>query len=254
MSKYKFPIISDLPSVGQNLWDHVLFTIACQVNVQGAGRLNNPINYLKATAEYAVNRTGLLTNTYFDYVAWEKLPNASCSLLGEAALKDLAQFQPDWPEIELIVGDGQIHPSDNSYASMIGALVAPLSRGNATIISADTDDLPVFNPNWLTSPKDQKLAVQAFKCWRTVLETKAMKAILIGPEAIPGASVQTNGEILEYIQKSATTVYHASCTCKTDVQSDPMAVVDSQARVFGVKGLRVVDASAFPIFAARASE
>ena len=247
LNKYKIPIVADLPGVGQNLWDHLLFTITYQVNVQGAGRLNNPANYYEATAEYAENRTGQLTNTGFDYIAWEKLPNATRSLLGKAALKDLAQFPPDWPEIEFIVGDGASPTNDNSYGSMIGALVAPLSRGNVTISSSDTDDLPIFNPNWLTSETDQKLAVQAFRRCRTVLQTRAMAPVLIGPEAVPGAAVQTDEQILNYIQQSATTVYHASCTCKMGVESDAMAVIDSHARVFGVKSLRVVDASAFPI-------
>lgn len=43
------------------------------------------------------------------------------------------------------------------------------------------------------------------------------------------------------------TVWHASCTCKMGKSNDLEAVVDSQARVYGVQNLRVVDASAFPI-------
>lgn len=53
--------------------------------------------------------------------------------------------------------------------------------------------------------------------------------------------------MLDFIGESMTTVYHASATCKMGVlANDEMAVVDSQARVCGVQGVRVVDASAFP--------
>ena len=48
------------------------------------------------------------------------------------------------------------------------------------------------------------------------------------------------------MRESAFTLYHASATCKMGRSGDAMAVVDSKARVFGVEGLRVVDASAFP--------
>ena len=247
LEKFNIPVISDLLGVGQNLWDHMLFMVTYRVNVQGGGRLNNPVNAFAATAEYQQNRTGPLTNTGFDYIAWEKLPAANRARLSAQARSDLAQFPSDWPELEYIVGDGNNPMDDNSYGSIIGALVAPLSRGNVTIRSADTTDLPIFNPNWLAAKTDQEVAIQAFHRCRAVLNATSLKPVLIGPEFQPGAKVQTDAEILAYIQESATTVYHAACTCKMGTSNDTMAVLDSKARVFGVSGLRVVDASAFPI-------
>lgn len=73
-----------------------------------------------------------------------------------------------------------------------------------------------------------------------------MKSVLAGTELFPGLQVETDEEILEIIKQSMMTIYHAACTCKMGVQNDTMAVVDNRARVFGVSGLRVVDASAFP--------
>lgn len=52
--------------------------------------------------------------------------------------------------------------------------------------------------------------------------------------------------IKKAIKGSLQTVWHASSTCKMGQSTDKMAVVDSHARVYGVKGVRVVDASAFP--------
>lgn len=79
-----------------------------------------------------------------------------------------------------------------------------------------------------------------------MFQSPAMKPILIGPEYFPGPEYQSDEAILEVIKNTLMTIYHASCTCKMGTQTDDMAVVDHRARVFGVTGLRVVDASAFP--------
>lgn len=68
----------------------------------------------------------------------------------------------------------------------------------------------------------------------------------VGQEYLPGSNVTSDEQIVEFMRESAFTLYHASATCKMGRSRDAMAVVDSKARVFGVKGLRVVDASAFP--------
>lgn len=73
-----------------------------------------------------------------------------------------------------------------------------------------------------------------------------MAPILIGEEYNPGLQIQSDAQILDWIQNNVMTLWHAACTCKMGTVDDPMAVVDSRARVFGVQGLRVVDASAFP--------
>ncbi len=60
--------------------------------------------------------------------------------------------------------------------------------------------------------------------------------------------VMTDDEALEaFVRKAAIGVWHASCTCRMGRADDPMSVVDTQGRVKGVQGLRVVDASVFPV-------
>jgi 5-(hydroxymethyl)furfural/furfural oxidase len=60
--------------------------------------------------------------------------------------------------------------------------------------------------------------------------------------------VMTDDEALEaFVKKAAIGVWHASCSCRMGRDDDPMAVVDNQGRVRGVQGLRVVDASIFPV-------
>jgi len=60
--------------------------------------------------------------------------------------------------------------------------------------------------------------------------------------------VMNDDEALEaFVRKAAIGVWHASCTCRMGRPDDPMSVVDTQGRVKGVQGLRVVDASIFPV-------
>ena len=215
--------------------------------IGGGWWLNNASNNAIAVDQYTTNRTGPLSNTGFDFVAWEKLPAENRARLPASALADLAQFPSDWPELEFIVGDANDGMTDTSYASIIGALVAPLSRGFVSINSSDTADLAIFNPNWLGHPTDKAVAIEAFKRCRDVFNTTAIQPVLTGAEFAPGLLVQSDEEILAYIQKTATTVYHAAGTAKMGKSSDPMAVVDSMNRVYGTKGLRIVDASVFPV-------
>lgn len=142
---------------------------------------------------------------------------------------------------------GAVEPRDGyQYATILAALVAPLSRGTVTLKSADIKDLPIINAAYLQSPTDQKVAIAAYKRLRQAWASSHMQQIVIGEEYYPGPKIQTDDEILEVIKNGMQTVWHASCTCKMGKEEDEMAVVDSHARVYGVKGLRVVDASAFP--------
>lgn len=140
-----------------------------------------------------------------------------------------------------------MQPLQGNYGAILAAIVAPLSRGNVTIASADANVPPVINPNWLTSESDQAVLVAGFKRVRQAFLTSFMQKTVIGEEYYPGADVQSDEEILKQIQDSLMTVWHASCTCKMGKANDTTTVVDPQARVIGVQSLRVVDASAFAL-------
>ena len=169
----------------------------------------------------------------------------------------LAAFPSGWPEVEYLntagyFGNAQTFvkgsPNDGyNYATVATALVAPLSRGTVGISSADTSDLPIINPNWLTSATDAQVATAAFKRARQLLQSPVMQPVLIGDEYFPGPQVQTDAEILAYIRANFNTVFHATCTCAMGPANSTDSVIDSHARVYGVKNLRVVDASSFPL-------
>jgi choline dehydrogenase len=206
---------------------------------------------------YRENRTGFLTNPGSDFLAWENLPADLLKTLSPKTRNDLStQFPKDWPHLQHTFADAYFGtgqdmlieaPSDGrQYASILPTIVVTFSRGNVTIKSSNTADNPIISPNLLSDPRDQEIAVAAFKRARQIANTKAMKKIITGPEVFPGPAVATDAQILTYIKNTATPIWHASSTCKMGKSTDKYAVVDAQARVFGVSGLRVVDASAFP--------
>lgn len=139
-------------------------------------------------------------------------------------------------------------PEDGyQYATVAASIMAPMSRGNISISSADTADQPLINPNWLTHPTDQQVAVAAYKRIRAMWASEVMqKGVVIGQEYFPGLNVSTDAEILDLIRQSFNTVSHPTSTCKMGKIGDSSAVVDTRGRVFGVSNLRVVDASILP--------
>lgn len=190
------------------------------------------------------------------FIAWEKIPDNLRNSFSGSSLAELSTFPSDWPEVEYISMGGSLGyqqnfirdaPNDGyNYATVSTALITPLSRGTIDISSADMADPPVINPNWLTHPADQQVLIAGYKRVRQMFNSSAMKPILMGSEYFPGEKIQTDEEILNIIKQTVSTVYHAAATCAMGRSSDMHAVVDSKARVIGVKALRVVDASAFP--------
>ncbi|PYI07529.1 alcohol oxidase [Aspergillus sclerotiicarbonarius CBS 121057] len=257
LEEHGISVISNLPGVGQNMWDHPFFAPSYRVNVQTFTAIaTDLLGIIGQFLNMVAMRTGPLTNPIADYLAWEKIPATLRSAFSSQTTKQLATFPSDWPEAEYISGAGFIgnlsnllttQPKDGyQYASMLAVLITPTSRGNITLRSADTSDLPVINPNWLATQADQEVAIAMFKRVRAAFQSEAMAPVIIGKEYNPGVEVQSDEQILEWIKDNVMTLWHASCTCKMGTSDDEMAVVDSQARVYGVQGVRVVDASAFP--------
>lgn len=138
-------------------------------------------------------------------------------------------------------------PKDsNQYGTLAVAIIAPMSRGNVSISSADMAVQPLINPNWLTTKTDVEVAIAACKRAREVFATPEMRRVIIGEEIYPGSQYQTDEQILDIIRASFNTVYHAAATNKMGAFNDPLAVVNKKCKVYGTNNLRVVDASAFP--------
>ncbi|KAL9042703.1 MAG: hypothetical protein Q9180_000405 [Flavoplaca navasiana] len=209
----------------------------------------------EGTSGIFVLRVGMfcLQQLRFFRVGFEKFTNTTLDKSTYQSLQD--SFPDDWPHIVYLVldayfgtGSGNI-PADlditKQYAAASVGLVATFSRGNVTINSTDTTDDPVISPNLLSDPRDLDMAVAAFQRGRQLFQTSGISPIVRG-EVYPGGNLSTGAEIIEIIRSSAVPIYNAVGTNKMGRRNDPLAVVDSEARVIGVKGLRVVDASIFP--------
>jgi choline dehydrogenase len=111
--------------------------------------------------------------------------------------------------------------------------------------SADPFDDPTIFANYLAAEEDRRALREGVKMMRLVAEQAAL-APFNSEELFPGKAVQTDAEIDTWIRQTAETIYHPVGTCRMGVAGDPMAVVDADCRVMGLKGLRVVDASVMP--------
>jgi len=233
--------------------------------------------------QYIHNQSGpLSTIGGAEATAFEKFPSQNRRSFSNSTLSFLSTFPSDWPEagylpLAYAATPANISATDN-YLLLGSTLLSTSSRGNMTIRSADTLEPPVISPNWLMDKGDQEQAVAAFQRLRDI----AAASGIVESEYQPGANVSTNAEILEWLKENMDLIFHSSSTCrppsdvlvacfmpsglarrliqqcidfisfpsplgKMGMANDTTAVVDSHARVRGVSGLRVVDASAFPI-------
>lgn len=253
LSAVQVPLCAHRPGVGQNMWDNIFSGPTYPVNVVTHNSLANPEVIGAAIQDYNDQRTGILINGGGDFLAFEKLPEGTLSAATRNALDET--FGRDWPDVEYLeldayFGDQLLPPPlstiGKDFAALLPGLTAPFSRGNVTIVSNDTSIHPVVSPNWLLDPRDGEVLLAAFRRARRIFQSRSMRGVVTGAEIFPGENITTDQALTLAIQRSAQTIWHASATNKMGRPDDPMAVVDSKARVIGVQGLRVVDASAFP--------
>jgi choline dehydrogenase len=119
----------------------------------------------------------------------------------------------------------------------------PQSRGRIDIRSADPQEAPLIQPNYLSHPEDLRVAADAIRLTRRIVSAPALQAFK-PVEYLPGANLQSEEELQEAAAKIGTTIFHPVGTCRMGNDGD--AVVDAQLRVHGVPGLRIADASIMP--------
>lgn len=258
LQELNIPMVADRPGVGRNMQDHVYYGASYPVNAPTFSSLSDPAFAAEAARQYNEEQAGMYTDPTTDTIGWEKVPAKLRGRMSDATLAALATYPADWPELEYLSAAGYLGlqtnlakaegaPKDGrQYASMAIGLITPQSRGDVTLVSSDNAVLPVINPNFLTDRADVEVAVAGFKRMREFWQSEAVKPFLVGEEVFPGMGVETDAQIEDVLRRSFNTIYHAACTCAMGRANDSMAVVDSQARVFGVQRLRVVDASSFP--------
>jgi len=118
------------------------------------------------------------------------------------------------------------------------------ARGSVRIQSSDAFQKPALRFNYLSTPEDRREWVECVRAARRILGQPAMEPFN-GGELSPGARVESDEEILEWVARDAETALHPSCTCRMGTGEDSVTDPGS-LRVHGVAGLRVVDASVMP--------
>ena len=120
----------------------------------------------------------------------------------------------------------------------------PTSQGRIDIISRDPIHPPRIEPRYLSTPDDIASAIDGARLIERMLETPAMQGIVDAPTSFTPTNA-SDDEIVSDFRSRASTVFHACGTCRMAPKEDA-GVVDPALKVYGVDGLRVVDASIFP--------
>jgi choline dehydrogenase len=175
--------------------------------------------------------------------------NAAGFLKSQASLAspDVNIVQIELPYTSDVVGK-QFTPPPTSWALCAG-LVAPKSRGEIKLRSADPKDRPIVDARFLSNKDDVKALAFGIEVCRDIGNSPAMKDF-VKREVAPGKKLQGK-EMEDFVRNGATTYFHQSGTCR--MGSGNGAVVDSKLRVNGIKGLRIADSSIMPRIASVAT-
>jgi choline dehydrogenase len=139
--------------------------------------------------------------------------------------------------------DGTQPAGGHGYQVHIGPMNSD-ARGSLRITSEDPRAHPALRFNYLSTDQDRREWVEAIRCARHILGQPAFADFDAG-EISPGAEIETDEQILDWVARDAETALHPSCTCRMGV--DDLAVVEPDSlRIRGLDGLRVVDASVMP--------
>ncbi len=129
---------------------------------------------------------------------------------------------------------------------MMVALLLPMGSGELRLLSHDPQAQPFLDYNYLADPFDRQRLRAGVRLSLTLAEHDDLKEI-IGPRLEPADADLASDEALDaWLLRQVTTYSHISGTCKMGSGSDSMAVVDQYGKVYGLEGLRVVDASIMP--------
>ena len=220
--------VHHLPGVGKNLQDHPMVS---------AGYLSKkPVTLMSAESlprllQYLVTKSGPLTSN-----------------VAEAGIFIRTREGLRAPDLQLLFGPAYYasHGLRKRRDHCFGfgpTLIAPESRGEVTLRSANPAEYPAIRANYLSTDADLRVIVEGVKISRELAHTKFFKEFR-GEELHPGSSAQSDRDIAEFVRREAETLYHPVGTCK--MGRDELAVVDDSLRVRGIECLRVVDASIMP--------
>ena len=222
----------DLPGVGENLQDHLefYFQFRCRQPITLNAELN-PWRKFLIGARWMLTRKGLGATNHFE----------SCAFIRSKA-------GIEWPDIQYHFLPGAMRYDGNAAFDGHGFQVhvghnKPRSRGHVRARTPSVRDKPEILFNYLQHRDDIEAFRACVRLTREIIGQPAMEAYR-GSEIQPGEDVQSDDEIDAFVRSAVESAYHPSCACR--MGEDDLAVVDSETRVRGIEGLRLVDSSIFP--------
>jgi choline dehydrogenase len=234
LSARGIPVVHDLPGVGENLQDHLefYFQMAC----------TQPVTLYSHTSPFRKALVGLRWLLLKDGLGASNQFEAGGFIRSRAGVR--------YPDLQYhflpmaVSYDGSSLAQEHGFQAHVGPMRSK-SRGWVRLASADPMEKPKVFFNYLSRPEDLEEMRACVRLTREIFAQPAF-APYRGREIQPGADVRSDGRIDEFIRQHVESAYHPSCSCKMGSVQDPLSVVDPEARVLGVEGLRVVDSSIMP--------
>jgi 4-pyridoxate dehydrogenase len=229
----------NLPGVGQNLSDHPSI-IAMYHRATPKSPFHRMMRYDRIVPD--------LAKTYLGGEGFSgDVPGGITAFLRSSLAGKLSDLQflftaaplASWPYLLPFK-----KPFPDGFATRI-VLTQPESRGRVTLASADANQSPLIQQNFLATEHDWKILREGLEIARSLASSQEMKPF-VKAEILPGPEGKDREAINSYIRKSLITVHHPGGTCRMGSADDPSSVVSSDLKVYGVEGLRVVDASVMP--------
>jgi len=218
---FGIPVRQDLP-VGENLQDHCMVNVNYLTDEPGLFGIFTPENFALLESE----GRGPLTSNYPEaggyFTTRPNLPAPDVEFHFAAA--------PFFDE-------GLRPPPDNGYA-FGPVIIKPTSRGKVGLRTPMADSKPTVQCNFLTTEEDRASMLAGVRIALEIAEQPSLRAIAREPLSVPASDSEE--DIWQWVRRASQTVYHPTSTCAMG------AVVDPELRVYGVEGLRVVDASVMP--------
>ena len=234
LRRHGLPVVADRAGVGENLQDHLefYFQIASKLPVTLYSAMS-PLAQFLIGVRWVLLKDGLGATNHFE----------SCGFIRSRAGIRYPDIQYHFLPLA-VTYDGQSMARQHGFQAHVGPMRSK-SRGWVRLRSPDPSAKPEIRFNYMSHPDDW---AEMRACVRLTREIFAQAPFdpYRGEELQPGAHVTDDEAIDAFIRDKVETAYHPSCSCRMGRADDPLAVVDPQARVIGVEGLRVADASIMP--------
>ncbi|MEO5812486.1 MAG: choline dehydrogenase [Rhodanobacter sp.] len=224
-------VAHDLPEVGSNLQDHLDI---CTLDGSTQKVTYDHLNELTTGLRWLRHRDGPGSSNIAEaggFMRSRVAPDERCDL----------QFH----FVPALLDDHGRHRLPGYGYTLHACHLHPRSRGQLRLHSADPAQPIAIHANYLSDPEQHDLTVmiEAARVARDIMDQPAFDGYR-GQPVFPERAISTDAEYHDFIQRKAETIYHPVGTCR--MGKDDRAVVDSELRVNGVQGLRVVDASVMP--------